>query len=155
LLEAEVVELADRGVSGGPHLAVDRLVVGADALGGLPVRELEHRVAPGPEVAALGAAAQGALEGVAVCVDEARVREPVGRSGEAISLPAQCLSGTGPAGTRRPPPRCDRIEDERTCLSRNASKCGAIDPQRTILDHDVSTRGLRPAGARSQRADDP
>ena len=77
LLEAEVVELADRGVAGAAHLAVHLLVVDADALGRLPVRELEHRVAPGPEVAALGAAAERPLEGVAVRVDEAGDREPV------------------------------------------------------------------------------
>ena len=77
LLEAEVVELADRGVARAAHLAVHLLVVDADALGRLPVRELEHRVAPGPEVAALGAAAERALEGVAVRVDEAGDREPV------------------------------------------------------------------------------
>ena len=77
LLEAEVVELADRGVAGGEHLAVDLLVLGADALGALLVGEGEHRVAPGPEVAALGAAAKRALEGVAVRVDEAGDREPL------------------------------------------------------------------------------
>ena len=37
-------------------------------------RELEHRVAPGPEVAALRAPAQRPLEGVAVGVDEAGER---------------------------------------------------------------------------------
>ena len=77
LLEAEVVELADRGVARAAHLAVNLLVVDADALRRLLVRELEHRVAPGPEVAALGAAAERSLEGVAVRVDEAGDREPV------------------------------------------------------------------------------
>ena len=84
LLEAEVVELADGGVARGPHLAVDLLVLGADALGALLVGEGEHRVAPGPEVAALGAAAEGALEGVAVRVDEAGNREPL-RHGATLS----------------------------------------------------------------------
>ena len=52
LLEAEVVELADRGVAGGEQLAVHELVVGAHALRRLLVGQGEHRVAPGPEVAA-------------------------------------------------------------------------------------------------------
>ena len=86
LLEAEVVELADRGVAGAAHLAVDLLVLGANALRALLVGEGEHRVAPGPEVAALGAAAEGALEGVAVRVDEAGNREPLRHGGDAISL---------------------------------------------------------------------
>src|SRR4029079_1493170 len=76
LLEPEVVELADRGVAGGEHLAVDLLVAGADALGRLPVGELEHRVAPGPEVAALGVAPERSLEGAALRVDEAGSVEP-------------------------------------------------------------------------------
>ena len=52
LLEAEVVELADCCVARRPHLAVDLLVVGTDPVGALLVGEVEHRVAPGPEVAA-------------------------------------------------------------------------------------------------------
>ena len=84
LVETEVMELAYRGVAGGPHLAVDLLVLAADPLGALLVGEGEHRVAPGPEVAALGAAAEGALESVAVCVDEAGNREPL-RHGATLS----------------------------------------------------------------------
>ena len=78
LLKAEVVELADRGVAGGTHLPVHLLVVDADALGRLALGELEHRVAPRPEVAAaLGSAPERTLEGVAMRVDEAGDREPV------------------------------------------------------------------------------
>ena len=75
LLEAEVVELADRGVPRGEQLAVDALVVGAHALRRLLVGQGEHRVAPGPEVAAFGAPAKRPLKGMAVRVDEARDRE--------------------------------------------------------------------------------
>src|SRR4029079_649682 len=77
LLEPEVVELADRGVAGGEHLAVDLLVAGADALGRLPVGELEHRVAPGPEVAALGAAPERSLASGAVRFGASWERESV------------------------------------------------------------------------------
>ena len=98
LLEAEVVELPDRGVARCAHLAIDLLVAGPDALGGLLVGELEHGVAPGPEVAALGAAAKRALESVAVRVDEAGDREPV-RHGRSLNrFPP-------------PPPRFDRSEE--------------------------------------------
>ena len=75
LLEAEVVELAHRGEAGREHLAVDALVVAAHSLRGLLVGQGEHRVAPGPEVASLGATPERALKGVAVRVDEARDRE--------------------------------------------------------------------------------
>src|SRR5581483_4311893 len=71
LREAEVVELADRRVAGGEHLAVGLRVDGADGLRRLACRLLEHRLAPRPEVAALGAPAERALEGVRVRVDEA------------------------------------------------------------------------------------
>ena len=90
LREPQVVELAGRGVAGGAHLGVRRRVAGADALGGLSLRECEHDVAPGPEVAALGAPAERALEGVAVCVDETRERERLGggHRGRIVTLSA-------------------------------------------------------------------
>src|SRR5262249_14843419 len=71
LLEPEVVELTDRRVAGGAQLAVDVHVLAPDALRRLPGRELEHRLAPRPEVAAFDAPAQRPLERVAVRVDEA------------------------------------------------------------------------------------
>src|SRR5262249_38161634 len=70
--EPEVVELADGRVARVAKLRVDRDVVGTNPFGGLSPRELEHRLAPGPEVLALGPAAQPALERVAVRIDEAR-----------------------------------------------------------------------------------
>jgi len=62
---------------GCPMVIAYRLSPVTAALGRLLVREPEHRVAPGPEVAPLGAAAERSLEGVAVRVDEAGDREPV------------------------------------------------------------------------------
>jgi hypothetical protein len=72
------VELADGRVAGKEELGVDELVLRPDALGGLPGGELEHRLAPGPEVAARRAPPQRPLEAVAVSVDEARERERAG-----------------------------------------------------------------------------
>jgi len=67
---ADVVELADRRVAGGQHLAVRPGVLGANEIRGLRDRFLEHAVAPGPEIAARRPTPQGPLEGVAVRVDE-------------------------------------------------------------------------------------
>ena len=73
LVEAEVVELADGRVAGGEHLAVD---LRRSSAGPAPASDAAASssiaLAPGPEVAALGAPAQRALEGVAVRVHEAR-----------------------------------------------------------------------------------
>src|SRR5438105_5521398 len=71
LVEAEVVELADDRVAGPPELLVDVDVVAADRLRALALRLGEHELAPGPEVAAARAAAESALEGMAVGVHEA------------------------------------------------------------------------------------
>ena len=68
--DAEIVELADRRVAGGAHLAVASLVRRAHELRRLPLGLREHRLAPRPEVAAGRAPAQRALERVAVGVDE-------------------------------------------------------------------------------------
>jgi CDP-diacylglycerol--glycerol-3-phosphate 3-phosphatidyltransferase len=72
LLEPEVMELADCGVPGGTQLPVDVDVLAPHALGRLRRRELEHRLAPRPEVGALGPSAQRPLERMAVRVDESR-----------------------------------------------------------------------------------
>src|SRR5215210_6453925 len=72
LLEPEVVELADGGPAVREHLAVHALVALAHARGGLASSELEHRLAPAPEVAASRRAAERSLERVTVRVDEAR-----------------------------------------------------------------------------------
>ena len=68
---AEVVELADGRVPGGAHLAIDVRVVLSDRVRRGAIGLLEHPVAPRPEVGAGSPAAQGALERVAVAVDEA------------------------------------------------------------------------------------
>src|SRR5919109_113072 len=112
---AEVVELADCGIAGGTHLTVGKLVVSADGLGGLALGLGDHRVAPAPEVVAFGLAAQATLERVAVDVDEAGDREAL-RHG-AINLSDAPFLWRSP-----PPPRGDRIEKRRTCLSRKPSK---------------------------------
>src|SRR5215208_2555542 len=75
LLETEVVELPDGGVARGDELAVGANVVAPHMFGSLAGGEREHRVAPGPEVAARALAPQSALEGVTVRVDEPRQRE--------------------------------------------------------------------------------
>jgi CDP-diacylglycerol--glycerol-3-phosphate 3-phosphatidyltransferase len=80
LLEPEVVELAHGRVADGEQLTVDAYVLPADTLRRLGRRQLHHRLAPGPEVAALGPAAQGALERVAVGVDETRDPGPLGHT---------------------------------------------------------------------------
>ena len=80
--EAEVVELADRGVTAVAHLDVRGRVELADARRRLALRLGEHQLPPRPEVAAAGPAAKGPLEGVAVRVDEARQRERLGHVGE-------------------------------------------------------------------------
>ena len=77
-VEAEVVELADRGVARGTQLPVDLHVLSADELGRLALRLGEHQLTPGPEVRASGTPAQGALEAVAVGIHEARQAEGLG-----------------------------------------------------------------------------
>src|SRR5439155_3500463 len=90
LSEPEVVELAHRRVAGVAHLGVGLYVLGANGVGRLPLRELEHDLAPGPEVAALRAPAERALERVAVRIDETRERERLGggHRGRIVTLPA-------------------------------------------------------------------
>jgi hypothetical protein len=58
------VELADRRVAGAEHLSIDLYVACAHLLGSQRGRELEHRLAPTPEVVALGPTAQRTLERV-------------------------------------------------------------------------------------------
>jgi glycoprotein endo-alpha-1,2-mannosidase len=75
--EAEVMELAHRGVAGFTHLGVHRRVLLAHALGRLAASKLEHGLAPGPEVGALSTTAQRPLESMAVDVDEPAELETV------------------------------------------------------------------------------
>ena len=73
-LDAEVVELADRCVAGGAHLAVRARVELGDRRRRLALGLGEHRLAPRPEITAGCAPAEGPLERVAVDVDESRER---------------------------------------------------------------------------------
>ena len=82
LRQAEVVELAHGRVPGRAQLAVDGRVLPADRVGRLPRRLEQHRLAPRPEVAALGASAQRALERVRVRVDEAGEGEALGHAAD-------------------------------------------------------------------------
>ena len=75
LVEAQVVELSHRGEPVRPQLPVDLEVLASDLGEGQRFRERDHLVAPGPEVAAPVAAPQGALERVAMSVDEAGDRD--------------------------------------------------------------------------------
>src|SRR5215210_4811734 len=125
LLEPEIVELADGRPAVREHLAVHALVRLAHGRGGLAARELEHRLAPGPEVAAARRPAQGALERVAMSVDKSRQAEAAGHGASTIARDGDqrcpgppraaperadagetrhdpALRGTGPRGRRRP-----------------------------------------------------
>jgi hypothetical protein len=73
--EPEVVELADGRVPGVEHLAINLDVAGANLLCRQRGRQLEHRLAPAPEVVALVSASQRALERVRMGVHEARQGE--------------------------------------------------------------------------------
>ncbi len=84
LVEAEIVELADRGVAGGSQFTVEMHVLSADQLGRLALRLGEHEIAPGPEVRASGTPPQGALKPVAVGIHEARQSEGL-RHGRILS----------------------------------------------------------------------
>jgi len=72
------VELPDGGVAGSAHLDVHRRVLRSDTSRGLTPGEVEHRVAPRPEVGALRAASKRPLEPVTVAVDKAGDLDSVG-----------------------------------------------------------------------------
>ena len=75
-VEAEIVELADRGVSRRPQLAIDLDVLPAHELRRLAFGLGKHELPPGPEIpGALPFAAQGA---VAVGIDKSRQAEGLG-----------------------------------------------------------------------------
>jgi CDP-diacylglycerol---glycerol-3-phosphate 3-phosphatidyltransferase len=78
LVEAEIVELPDSGVAGGTELPVDVHILPTDELGRLALCLGQHQLTPAPEVGAPGTAAQGALEAVAMRIDEARQAEGLG-----------------------------------------------------------------------------
>ncbi len=77
LREPEVVELADGGVPGRAQLAIDLRIARSHPFRGLTAGELEHRLAPRPEIGAFGPSAQRPLERVAMRVDEAGDPRPL------------------------------------------------------------------------------
>jgi CDP-diacylglycerol--glycerol-3-phosphate 3-phosphatidyltransferase len=86
LLEPEVVEFAHGRVAGPPQLTVDLDVLSTNKFWGLALRLGQHQLPPGPEVPAAGPPPQGALEGVAVGIDESREAEALGH-GRILSTP--------------------------------------------------------------------
>ena len=75
LRKTEIVELTHRGVPGGTKLAVGVGILAAHCLRRLALGLRDHRLPPGPEVAARPAPAQRPLKRVAVGVYEARKRQ--------------------------------------------------------------------------------
>jgi CDP-diacylglycerol--glycerol-3-phosphate 3-phosphatidyltransferase len=77
LREPDVVKLADGRIPGIPHLAEGGLVVEPDPSRGQAAGQLQHGIAPAPEVPALRSPSQRPLERVAVGVHEAGKRKPL------------------------------------------------------------------------------
>ena len=75
LRKTEVVELTHRRVAGGAELAVGLGILAAHCLRRLALGLRDHRLPPGPEVAARPAPAKRPLKRVAVRVHEARKRQ--------------------------------------------------------------------------------
>jgi hypothetical protein len=108
--EAEIVELADGGVACGAELPVDPDIALSDQPRCLTPGQVQHGLAPRPEVRALRPPAQRPLEGMAMRVDEAGELETVrharedtrvlrrllvvGVVGAFLSLPALAHAGT-------------------------------------------------------------
>ena len=135
---AEVVELADRRVAGGEHLAVDVGVAASRTESGRrAVGLLEHPVAPRPEVGSGGAAAQRPLERVAVAVDEPGQRDACrSRRDDATTQPRLRLAEPMEAGSR----------DQHRLRAR------AADPERADAAALRGDPALRLAAARRARA---
>ncbi len=95
LLEAEIVEFADGGVTGRAELAIDLGVLAPHELGRLPFRLGQHRLPPGPEIASPDTAAQGPLKGMAVGIDESREAEGLGH-GRILSTPMATRAVSAP-----------------------------------------------------------
>ena len=134
-LVVDVVELADRGVAGAAArveaLLRDRAHARRIERGGSGV----HRLAPRPEVvlgrrrgAQLDAAAQVALEGVRVPVDEPRDQQPAGKPDDVAPLP-----------------RSRRVDDRRDLpareLDRQAAAHAAAGLQHEIGDEQRAAHG--------------
>jgi glycoprotein endo-alpha-1,2-mannosidase len=108
--EAEIVELADGGVARAAELPVDPGIALADQSRCLTPGQVQHGLAPRPEVRALGPSAQRPLESVTVRVDETGELETVhharedtrvlrrllvvGVVGAFLTLPALAHAGT-------------------------------------------------------------
>ena len=86
LLEPEVVELPDRGVPGRTKLPIDIHIARPDVFRALAAGELEHRLPPRPEVAALRSPAQRPLERVAMRIYEPGNPRQVGHAREDTTL---------------------------------------------------------------------
>lgn len=82
--ETEVVELPDRRIAGGAHLAIRVRIEDADGLVRLSLRLREHQLSPRPEVASARAAAQRPLKRMAVRVDESGQRDGLGHAAKPI-----------------------------------------------------------------------
>jgi CDP-diacylglycerol--glycerol-3-phosphate 3-phosphatidyltransferase len=93
--EAEIVKLADRRVPASAELAIDIRVLPAYQLWRLTLRFGQHRLAPGPEVAAAAATTQGTLERMAVGIDEAGQAEGLGH-GRILSTPMATRAVSAP-----------------------------------------------------------
>ena len=133
----DVVELADGRIAGREHLAVGLHVALADVSRGQTPGQVQHGLAPGPEVAALGLAAQGALERVAVRVDEAGEREP---GGHRATLP---LPRRWPRESFRPRSRRSRTPS-RSCASPPSPCSSSSCSKRTARGATGSRRSSRP-----------
>jgi len=93
------MELADRRIAGAAQLPVHAHILAPHAPRSLAACEIEHRLAPTPEVTSFSAPAQGPLEGVAVHIDEAG--KPRIHAEEDTSWPAVSLGAWLPALSRR------------------------------------------------------
>ncbi len=76
--EPDVVELSNGRIAGATQLTKGGLVIASDLRRSQAGGQLQHGIAPAPEVSALGSSAQRPLKRVAVGVHEAGEREPLG-----------------------------------------------------------------------------
>ena len=140
--EVQVVELADGRDAGREHLGVGALGQLEARVGRHRRRERVHVLAPRPEAAAaaLGPAAQRALERVRVRVGEAGERDAAQR-----------------ARRRRAPPRASRaaIRSPSTTISTSAAHGFAAEPRELgVIGSRASTRAHSPSviGTRTPRS---
>ena len=155
----EVVELADRGDPGERHLAEGGAGEAEVALRVEPRGDLVHLLAPGPEAAAaaLGVAAQGAVEGVRVGVGEPGQGEPVeaGRAGRRRCDPGLDRRRSGPPSTSTTTPGSAVLAAEPGELApvrigARRSRADPLDEPGDPLDERVAVEALEllPGGQR-------